>query len=218
MAEQLGHVSLALLHGRGADTLLSNHANCTKPTDACSDLKPALSAAEGDGTKVYASCLTFYDRVPSDLCAKHEDLLGAVALKAMCLLSRSPYLTSSQQVLSHAACNHLLVAAHYAARWHGLCSSLAPVIWLAALLVCLFSAQRPAGLSRTCPSSSGAWADDPCTASACSRNQRHMVVFPCRCCVSFTVVRSSRAAAYQCRTSFTACWQCHVQHKAAPRY
>lgn len=56
-------------------------------------------AAEGDGTKVYASCLTFYDRAPSDLCAKHEDLLGAVALKAMCLLSRQPYLASSQQVL-----------------------------------------------------------------------------------------------------------------------
>lgn len=52
----------------------------------------------GDGTKLYASCLTFYDRVPSDLAAKHEDLLGAVALKALCLLSKRPYLTSSQQV------------------------------------------------------------------------------------------------------------------------
>lgn len=47
---------------------------------------------------MYASCLTFYDRVPPDLCAKHEDLLGAVALKALCLLSRRPYLASSQQV------------------------------------------------------------------------------------------------------------------------
>jgi hypothetical protein len=56
-------------------------------------------AAGGDGAQLYASCLTFYDRVPSELCAKHEDLLGAVALKAMCLLSKRPYLDTSQQVV-----------------------------------------------------------------------------------------------------------------------
>lgn len=125
--------------------LSSNQANYTKPTDACSDLIPALSAAEGDGTKVYASCLTFYDPVPSDLCAKHEDLLGAVALKAMCLLSRSPYLASSQQVLPSAACNHRLIAVRSVALWHGRCSSLAPVIWLTALPVCLFQCRGRLG-------------------------------------------------------------------------
>jgi hypothetical protein len=59
--------------------------------------------AGGNGTQVYVSCLTFYDRVPSDLCAKHEDLLGAVALKALCLQSKRPYLDSSQQVQQSAA-------------------------------------------------------------------------------------------------------------------
>lgn len=54
--------------------------------------------AEGDGTKRYASCLTFYDRVPHELCAKHEDLLGAKALKAICLLSHQPYLATSDKV------------------------------------------------------------------------------------------------------------------------
>lgn len=60
--------------------------------------RAACCPTGGDGTQLYASCLTFYDRVPSDLAAKHEDLLGAVALKAMCLLSKRPYLASSQQV------------------------------------------------------------------------------------------------------------------------
>jgi hypothetical protein len=59
---------------------------------------PSNCPTGGDGTQLYASCLTFYDRVPSDLAAKHEDLLGAVALKALCLLSKRPYLASSQQV------------------------------------------------------------------------------------------------------------------------
>lgn len=53
--------------------------------------------AEGDGTKVYASCLSFYDRVPHALATKHEDLLGAVALKAICLLSHQPYLTTADK-------------------------------------------------------------------------------------------------------------------------
>jgi hypothetical protein len=57
-----------------------------------------LAFAEGDGTKVYASCLTFYDIIPADLCARHEELLGARALKALCLLSREPYMISSAQV------------------------------------------------------------------------------------------------------------------------
>jgi hypothetical protein len=54
-------------------------------------------AAEGDGTKVYASCLSFYDRVPHALATKHEDLLGALALKAICLLSHQPYLTTADK-------------------------------------------------------------------------------------------------------------------------
>jgi hypothetical protein len=53
--------------------------------------------AEGDGTKVYASCLSFYDPVPHALATKHEDLLGAVALKAICLLSHQPYLTTADK-------------------------------------------------------------------------------------------------------------------------
>lgn len=53
--------------------------------------------AEGDGTKVYASCLSFYDRVPHVLCTKHEHLLGAVALKAICLLSHQPYLATADK-------------------------------------------------------------------------------------------------------------------------
>lgn len=54
--------------------------------------------AEGDGTKVYASCLAFYDEPPAELRAKHEQLCGARALKAMCLLSRQPYLACSERV------------------------------------------------------------------------------------------------------------------------
>lgn len=92
-----------------ATAVVSRHWACplAAPLENQSPFSSALNntlsagiaaAAGGDGTQVYASCLTFYDRVPSDLCAKHEDLLGAVALKAMCLLSKRPYLTSSQQV------------------------------------------------------------------------------------------------------------------------
>lgn len=93
------------MHATG---FVSRHWACplAAPLDNCPSAAPSnntllagiAAAAGGDGTQVYASCLTFYDRVPSDLCAKHEDLLGAVALKAMCLLSKRPYLTSSQQV------------------------------------------------------------------------------------------------------------------------
>eukprot|EP00879_Flechtneria_rotunda_P012714 GHRR01013277.1.p1 GENE.GHRR01013277.1~~GHRR01013277.1.p1 ORF type:complete len:1835 (+),score=708.37 GHRR01013277.1:594-6098(+) len=54
---------------------------------------------EGDGTKQYASCILFYDQIPHELATKHEDLVGAKALKAVCLLSRQPYIASSEQVL-----------------------------------------------------------------------------------------------------------------------
>jgi hypothetical protein len=54
--------------------------------------------AEGDGTKVYASCLAFYEEPPAELRARHEQLCGARALKALCLLSRAPYLACSERV------------------------------------------------------------------------------------------------------------------------
>lgn len=54
--------------------------------------------AEGDGTKVYASCLAFYDELPAELRARHPELCGGRALKALCLLSRQPYLATSERV------------------------------------------------------------------------------------------------------------------------
>lgn len=60
----------------------------------------SLVAAEGDGTKLFASCLAFYDDVPPELAAKHEDLCGAQSLKAICLLSHKPYLTTCEKVSS----------------------------------------------------------------------------------------------------------------------
>jgi hypothetical protein len=48
---------------------------------------------------MYASCLAFYDELPAELRARHEQLCGARALKALCLLSRRPYLACTEQVL-----------------------------------------------------------------------------------------------------------------------
>jgi len=59
----------------------------------------AVVLTEGDGTKVYASCLAFYDELPPELRARHEQLAGARALKALCLLSRQPHLACSERVL-----------------------------------------------------------------------------------------------------------------------
>ncbi|KIY96716.1 hypothetical protein MNEG_11246 [Monoraphidium neglectum] len=59
----------------------------------------AVVLTEGDGTKVYASCLAYYDELPAELRARHEQLCGARALKALCLLSHQPYLACSERVL-----------------------------------------------------------------------------------------------------------------------
>eukprot|EP00775_Hariotina_reticulata_P004478 gene4478-4732_t len=67
-----------------------------------SDVRPrtfTIILTEGDGTKVYASCLTVYDTIQADLCARHEELQGGRALKALCLLSHEPYMASSLQML-----------------------------------------------------------------------------------------------------------------------
>ena len=64
----------------------------------CTDARCTPCRLEGDGTKVYASCLAFYDELPAELRARHEQLCGARALKAICLLSHQPYLDSSERV------------------------------------------------------------------------------------------------------------------------
>ena len=59
---------------------------------------------EGDGAKVFAACLAFYDAAPPELRARHPELRGgggggARALKAVCLLSRRPYLATAERAL-----------------------------------------------------------------------------------------------------------------------
>lgn len=54
--------------------------------------------AEQEGTRLYASCLVFWDDVPAALAAAHPQLTGARATKAMCLLSRAPFLTTMEAV------------------------------------------------------------------------------------------------------------------------
>ncbi len=53
--------------------------------------------AEGDGTKLYASCLAFYDRTAPELAARHSALQGGRALTCLVLLSRLPYLCTAEQ-------------------------------------------------------------------------------------------------------------------------
>ena len=57
-----------------------------------------LCTVEGDGTKVYVSCLNFFDPVPAELAVRHEALLGAKALKAICFISHQPYMMTSSKV------------------------------------------------------------------------------------------------------------------------
>ncbi len=60
--------------------------------------------AEGDGTKQYASCLAFYDELPAELCAAYAELVGARALKCLCLLSHHAYPTTFLQVRLYSLC------------------------------------------------------------------------------------------------------------------
>lgn len=54
--------------------------------------------AEENGTKLYASCISFQDDVPPLLACRHPCLAGAKATKAVCLLSSQPYLHTMEQV------------------------------------------------------------------------------------------------------------------------
>eukprot|EP00884_Botryococcus_braunii_P008539 jgi/Botrbrau1/17687/Bobra.0166s0111.1 len=54
---------------------------------------------EGDGSKTYASCLVFFDRLPDSLQLQSEELLGGEATKCICIVSRWPFLRTFQAVL-----------------------------------------------------------------------------------------------------------------------
>jgi hypothetical protein len=58
-----------------------------------------LIYAEGDATKVYVSCLVFYDELPQEVLVAHPDLLGHLAPKALCLVTHQPYLQTGRRIL-----------------------------------------------------------------------------------------------------------------------
>lgn len=67
------------------------------------DLSPkayTVVLTEGDGTKQYASCVSFYEDVPADLAARHEELTGALALKCICLLTHLPHTSTAERLLT----------------------------------------------------------------------------------------------------------------------
>lgn len=45
-----------------------------------------------DGTRLYVSCLAYFEDLPSALACQHSALLGACASRALCLVSHQPYL------------------------------------------------------------------------------------------------------------------------------
>jgi hypothetical protein len=67
----------------------------TVPGTSC----PHLTCAEGDATKVYVSCLVFYDELPQEVLVAHPDLLGHLAPKALCLVTHQPYLATGRRIL-----------------------------------------------------------------------------------------------------------------------
>jgi hypothetical protein len=77
-----------------------HHASICRVDDAAAGRGVAVAAARTDesGCRLYASVLSFFDALPSGLALMHEQLLGARASKALCLLSTQPYLTSMEQV------------------------------------------------------------------------------------------------------------------------
>ncbi|KAF5840592.1 hypothetical protein DUNSADRAFT_16255 [Dunaliella salina] len=52
-----------------------------------------------DGTRLYVSCLTYFEDLPSALACQHSALLGACASRALCLVSHQPYLASMERML-----------------------------------------------------------------------------------------------------------------------
>jgi hypothetical protein len=55
--------------------------------------------------------LTFFDPVPAELAVRHEALLGAKALKAICFLSHQPYMMTSNKVSDSAYTRIVVVKA-----------------------------------------------------------------------------------------------------------
>ncbi|KAK9811344.1 hypothetical protein WJX72_002179 [[Myrmecia] bisecta] len=79
------------------------------PPNAAHDLRPLcypIVLTEGNGTKMYASCLAFYDPVPGELCAQYPALAGARATKCICLVSYWPFFKTYQKILTelHSVC------------------------------------------------------------------------------------------------------------------
>ncbi|GAX77147.1 hypothetical protein CEUSTIGMA_g4593.t1 [Chlamydomonas eustigma] len=64
-----------------------------------STLVYSVVLTEEDGVRTYASCLSFMDEIPACQVARNPLLLGCVATKAMCLLSKQPCLQYMEQVL-----------------------------------------------------------------------------------------------------------------------
>lgn len=52
--------------------------------------------AEEDGTRLYVSCLAFFEDVPAGVACQHRQAAGMRASRAMCLMSHQPYLTSME--------------------------------------------------------------------------------------------------------------------------
>ena len=89
-----------------------SHSNCffycwldkpqTKSSSFCRSFHSVhmytASCAEENGIRLYASCLCFFEEVPAPLAARHEQLWGALASRAICLLSHQPFLATMEQV------------------------------------------------------------------------------------------------------------------------
>jgi hypothetical protein len=54
----------------------------------------------GDGTRLFVSCLAYYEPLCASLACQHSALLGSRAAKALCLVSAHPYLSTMQAILT----------------------------------------------------------------------------------------------------------------------
>jgi hypothetical protein len=59
-----------------------------------------LVCAGGDGTRLFVSCLAYYEPLCASLACQHSALLGSRAAKALCLVSAHPYLSTMQAILT----------------------------------------------------------------------------------------------------------------------
>ncbi|EFJ47226.1 hypothetical protein VOLCADRAFT_92266 [Volvox carteri f. nagariensis] len=67
-----------------------------------SDYSPvvySLVLTDEGGRRLYGTCLTYLEPLPPIITCRHEHLIGAYGTRALCLVSKLPYLTTAEQVL-----------------------------------------------------------------------------------------------------------------------